>query len=262
MHALEALRDRVRLYSYYRRDAGFVSEAEDRRDAAALDVATVSFNSAIVVRYQAKLLRKYLRDAYAYTVFDNSPPGPRREAIRELCVGDGIGYVELPATPFAGNPSKHHGAALNWVCRRYFAARGAPCYGFLDHDIFPWRSTSIVDRLTGAAMFGRIDERDERWYLWPGFCFYSRACVRPERLDFLPAPGLDTGGGNWRRIYRRIDRARVPAVEAILEALREGGDKQADMVERMGDWLHTINASEWKDAKGKMGLVETLLREL
>jgi hypothetical protein len=222
----------------------------------------VSFNSALVVRYQAKLLRKYLHDAYAHTIFDNSPPGPRRQAIRDLCIGEGISYVELPRTPFAGNPSKHHGAALNWICRRYIAARRVRYFGFLDHDIFPYRATSIVERLNGAAMFGRIEWRDERWYLWPGFCFYSRAGVRPNRLDFLPAPGLDTGGGNWRGLYRSIDRARVREVDATLEELREGGDKQTDMVERMGDWIHTINASEWKDSNGKMSLVEKLLCDL
>ena len=262
MHFAAAIRDRVELHRYYRRDAAVLLESRERPEAATLDLATVSYNSALVVRHQAKLLRKYLRDPYSHTVFDNSPPGAKRDAIRELCARDGIGYVELPRTPFAGNPSKHHGAALNWVCRRYYAARGVPCFGFLDHDIFPWRATSIADRLNGGAMYGRIDERDERWYLWPGFCFYSREHVRPDRLDFLPAPGLDTGGGNWRRLYRTMDRTRVPAVEASLERLREGGDKQADMVERMGDWIHTINASEWKDSKGKMGLVESLLQSL
>jgi hypothetical protein len=262
MHFAAAISDRVELHRYYRRDAGFFLEGRERVEAPALDLATVSYNSPLVVHYQAKLLGKYLRDAYTHTVFDNSPPGRPRDAIRELCTRDGIGYVELPQTPFTGNPSKHHGAALNWVCRRYFAARSSRCFGFLDHDIFPCRATSIVESLNGAAMYGRIDERDERWYLWPGFCFYSRARVRPGRLDFLPAPGLDTGGGNWRRLYRTMDRSRVPAVEPSLERLREGGDKQSDMVERMGDWIHTINASEWKDAKGKMDLVETLLRDL
>lgn len=257
-----AVRDSLALYRYYRRDPGFVRTAGSGSTTATLDLATVSFNSALVVHHQAKLLRKYLRDNYTYTVFDNSPPGPHRQDIRALCADEGVSYVELPDTPFAGRPSMHHGAALNWVCRRYFAARSAPYAGFLDHDVFPCRATSLVERLQEAAMFGRIDERGERWYLWPGFCFFARAHVKLDRLDFLPVEGLDTGGGNWRTLYRGLDRARVPSVEATLESLRPGDDKQADMVERMGDWIHTINASEWKDARGKMSLVEKLLHDL
>ena len=260
---VSALRDQVRLYRYYRQAPVYASIARgDVQPAGLLDLATISFNNPLVVHYQAKLLRKYLRDRYAYTVFDNSPPGPRRQTIRECCARDGIDYVELPHNPFAGNPSKDHGAALNWVCRRHFAARALPYLGFLDHDIFPCRATSIVDRLKGRGMFGRIDERGDRWYLWPGFCFFSRTAIRPERLNFLPIPGLDTGGGNWTKIYARTDRSSLPPVETTLENLREGGDKQSDMIERVDDWLHTINASEWKASNGKMRLVERLLSDL
>ena len=156
----------------------------------------------------------------------------------------------------------HHGAALNWICRKHFAARRLPHFGFLDHDIFPCRPTSIVASLSRAGLFGRIDERGERWYFWPGFCFFSRHRVRVRELDFLPRRGLDTGGGNWQRLCRHVDRSTLPRVEATLEPLREGGDKQADMAERLGDWLHTINASEWRAADGKMALVERLLERL
>ena len=77
------VRDRLDLYRYYRRDAGYVRTAEND-GAAVLDLATVSFNSALVVRHQAKLLKNYLQDEYSYTVFDNSPPGPPRQEIRAL----------------------------------------------------------------------------------------------------------------------------------------------------------------------------------
>lgn len=258
------LGDLFDLHRYYRREPGYVFLAEPPHATSerTIDLATVSFNNPVVVRYQAKLLGKHLQDDYAYTVFDNSPPGPQRRAIRDVCGGEGASYVELPATPFAGVPSRHHGAALNWICRRHFARRRLPYVGLLDHDIFPWRPTSVVRALSRTGVFGRVEERGERWYLWPGFCFFSRERVRVDRLDFLPAPGLDTGGGNWRRVFRHLDKASLPPVENTLEDLRDGGDKQADMVERLGDWLHTINASEWRASHGKMALVERLLAGL
>jgi hypothetical protein len=259
---LETLRDRAILHRYYRRDPGHVATVEPPSPRS-LDLATVCFNNPLVVRYQAKLLRKHLRDDHDYTVFDNSPPGRERDEIRAVCRGESVSYVELPDTPFLGSPSRHHGAALNWICRRHFAPRGRPCIGFIDHDLFPVRATRIVDKIGVDGLLGRIDERDGRWYLWPGFCFLASATVRVGRLDFLPVPGLDTGGGNWPRLYRYIDRARLPRVENRLENVRPGDDKQADMVEWIAeDWLHAINASEWRPSNGKMTLVEKLLREL
>jgi hypothetical protein len=260
---LETLHDRCRLYLYYRRDSDQVAMAGSADARASLDLATVCFNNAVVVKYQSKLLRKHLRDAYAYTVFDNSPPGRERDEIKALCRGEGVSYVELPATPFAGIPSCHHGAALNWICRRHFAPRALPYVGFIDHDLFPARATSIVDRMGVEGLLGRIDERDERWYLWPGFCFFSSAKVNVARLNFLPIPGLDSGGGNWPTLYRHVGRTTLPRVESRLENVRPGDDKQADMVEWIADdWLHAINASEWRPSNGKMTLVEALLREM
>lgn len=261
MSRLESLRDRVRLYRYYRRDPAHVTLEASAR--ARLDVATVCFNNPLVVRYQAKLLRKHLTDEHAYTVFDNSPPGRSRDEIRALCRGEGVSYIELPGTPFTGVPSRHHGAALNWICRRHFAPRKLPYVGFVDHDLFPSRATSILEKIGDQGLLGRIEERDDRWYLWPGFCFFERSKVRVGELDFLPIPGLDTGGGNWPRLYRQLDRTRLPRVENRLDNVRPGDDKQADMVEWIaGDWLHAINASAWRPAKGKMAFVETLLRDL
>jgi hypothetical protein len=258
------VRDQFNLYRYYRRNPGFacVLPERDAGAPAAIDLATVSFNNAAVVQFQAKLLAKHLRDVYTYTVFDNSPPGPARNAIRAFCIDSGVSYVELPETPFAGNPGMHHGAALNWICRRHFAGRQSPYAGFLDHDIFPRRATSVVDRLGDAAMFGRIEERGDAWYLWPGFCFFSRERVRLDKLDFLPVGDLDTGGANWGKLYRRIDRASLPPLECSIDDLRPGGDKQADMIEYVGDWIHTLNASAWKPLHGKMALVERLLHDL
>ncbi|HEX2829935.1 MAG TPA: hypothetical protein VHP37_26545 [Burkholderiales bacterium] len=258
---LDSLRDRAGLHRYYRRDPAHAVRVE--HPPAALDLATVCFNNALVVRYQAKLLGKHLTDRHAYTVFDNSPPGRERDEIRAVCRGEGVSYVELPDTPFAGIPSCHHGAALNWICRRHFAPRALPYVGFIDHDLFPCRTTSLLDRIGADGLLGRIEERGERWYLWPGFCFLSAAKVNVAKLDFLPIPGLDTGGGNWPRLYRRLDRARLPRVDNRLGNVRPGDDKQADMVEWIGeDWLHAINASAWRPSNGKMALVEELLRAL
>jgi hypothetical protein len=51
--------------------------------------------------------------------------------------------------------------------------------------------------------------------MWAGFCFYRNPSVRNLDMDFKPRVelGIDTGGGNWRSVYRLLDPQRVGAAE-------------------------------------------------
>jgi hypothetical protein len=92
-------------------------------------------------------------------------------------------------------------------------------------------STDDVLPPTGHPLegyWGVVEERPGIWYLWPGLCFFSFDVVAGKPLDVLPG----------------------------------GGDKQSDCVQFIGDWIHTINASEWKpvaDGPEKERLVRQLL---
>ena len=232
---------RVREARFLRAAAGPVDPGAVESPRA-LELAVVAYGNASILARQAQTVAAHLRDDYRLTVFDNSPASVRSE-IRATCAAAGNGYVALPPNPFEGDPSASHGAALNWAWRRVLALRASEAIGFLDPDVWPERPTSVSAELVSQPFWGQLQERQERWYLWPGLAFFRRNAVR--RLDFMPVPGLDTGGGNWAAVFRHVDRAglRFPPHSYVDPTAPPGRSP-----ERIGDWIHMFNSSGWRDA--------------
>lgn len=232
-------------------------------DPARLDLATVAFNNPAVIAEQIRLLRKNLGDPFSYTVADQSPDRARSAEIERICVEQGVPYLRLPRSRGpAPDPSASHGRALNWVLARYIRPRGAHYFGFLDHDVFPIRRTAVVPKFSRAPVWGHLQQRGQRWYLWPGLSFFDARRVAHELLDFRPGRGVDTGGRSWEALYSKLDRADVEAPPRTLERLREGeGGEQSDHYEVLGDWLHTYNASHWMPVRCRDHLVAELVRQ-
>jgi hypothetical protein len=225
-----------------------------------LDLVTIAHNNERVVRHQIRLVQKYLRDPHHHVIADNSSASAAQERIRALCREQGVSYLRLPPDPHRGRSgSDSHGLAMNWVWRHYLGPRQADFFGFLDHDIYPFQATSVLPRLQAQPFWGHLQERGERWYLWPGLCFFARSAVAGRRLDFRPIAGLDTGGGNWPVLYAGRGRTGLEFPTRELRSLRAGDCIQADCYDVLGDWLHTYNASEWMKVPPKEHLIDALL---
>ena len=206
-----------------------------------LDLAVVAFGESQTLRLQVEAMRRHLRDDWSYTTFDNSPRMEDRMRIADLCADLGVGYVSLPSNPLTAlDPSGSHALALNWAYRRHLRPRGADVIGVLDPDVLPSCPTSVVDRLDDQPCWGLDQPRPPRWYLWAGFAFFRQQNC--PKLDFLPMPRhrLDTGGRNWKILYRHLDRSslRFPAHQLAPVP------GQAEVI---GDWVHTSNSSGWRD---------------
>lgn len=225
-----------------------------------VDLVSIACNNERVIAHQIRLVKKYFRDPHHHLIADNSSAPAAQEQICTLCRQQGVSYLRLPPDPHLGQSgSDSHGRAMNWVWEQVLRPRGADFFGFLDHDIYPIRETSLMARLHAQPFWGHLQERGERWYLWPGLCFFARSAVAGRRLNFLPIPGLDTGGGNWPVLYanRATTGFEFPVRE--LRPLREGDCIQADCYEMLGDWLHTYNASGWMKVPPKEHLIDELL---
>lgn len=264
---LDGVRDRLRAGRAERRQRRFpASRASEealcvpyrRGDAGVLWLFSVAYDAPAAVRQQVRLLDKYLDDPFVLTIVDNSRDREARHALSSLCAAASVNYVALARNPHS-EPSRSHGAALNWAYRRIVAPQGLRYFGFLDHDVQPGRHTSVLPGLKECGLMGPTQERGSSWYLWPGLCFFSADVLDERGLDFMPRPGLDTGGGNWELLCSRLPRDLVPPLALSSGMAIDGVTGERLTYEVFGDWIHTGNASQWRPTPGRDALVERFL---
>jgi hypothetical protein len=238
----------------------------DALPAADLGLATIAFNNPTVIAMQIRLFRQFLVDDHVLVVADNSPDRAAQERIRELCDAEGVAYVRLPKNPWTGvDPARSHGLALNWVHANVHKRHDWPYFGFLDHDVFPVRKTSLLPHLRQRPFYGlRQEGRKGCWYLWPGFVFFTRSLVDVETIDLRPSEYGDTGSSLWVSLLSKIGTSEFRGVTQTLGRLRDGSEAAQDSLYAKldDDWIHTLNASYWMKVAPKEADVERLLAEL
>ena len=228
-----------------------------------LDVATIAFGVPWAIEEQVRLLAAHLEDAYLLTVFDNSSDPECASELEQLCLETTTRYVRVDP------PGSWHEHALN-VAARDLDARGLPYCAFLDHDVFPQRPTRLVPLIDAGGFFG-LPQRHHasgRRYLWPGLACFSRAWLGGRTLDFrgirgaVPEENGDTGS-MLNTLFDESDWELMPGVDHAYRPLRELDDAgvQSWAVELIGDWVHALNASGWKDVPDPEGRTR-LVREL
>ncbi len=245
-------------------DVYSVGSADRSSDALELDLVAIACNNSHVVSEQIRLMRANLRDSFSYTVIDNSSDRSQGREIELLCGRQEIPYVRLPRTySSAYDPSSSHGRALNWAWTNYVLPRSANYFGFLDHDVFPMRPTSLLHHLRDQPVWGHLQTRGSRWYLWPGLCVFDAGWLGRQELDFMPGPGFDVGGRLYDLLHPLLSPESLAWPAMSYGDLREGGDVPQDhLYEVIDDWLHTINASGWMPVEGRDQPVADLLRQL
>lgn len=214
-------------------------------------IATIAFNNLAILKAQHHYLKTFLDEDYVYMIADNSSDEAASIAIADFCIEQHIPYIKIPKNPFLGNPSKSHGFALNWTFANIIRKYQTRHFGFIDHDILPFRTTTITDKIK-QGIFGLTQQREERWYLWPGLSFYTFDSAA--QLNFMPCSGLDTGGSNYDILYKNLNRDTLgPALqyyydinlEKKVPAFVQHNDA---IVETIGDWLHLMRTSNWHKA--------------
>ena len=218
-----------------------------------LDIITVAFNNVELIQYQEQFLRKFIQDPYHHIVVDNSTDFKVREQLYQFCLENKIAYISLPKNfmNWVGG-SYSHAAALNYTYKHIIQKRKPFAFGQIDHDLFPTRPISIINKLSKQPIYGPLRLRDRWWYLSAIMSFFQYDFVKDKKVDFMPVTPdkvyLDSGGGNWYGLYSQLDREQIVFPNECIEPLREGGDRHGDSLEFFDDklWLHTINGSCWK----------------
>jgi hypothetical protein len=203
-------------------------------------IVSVAFRDPDKIDLQAELVRRFVPGC-VYMVADNSGDSSISAAVARTARRWDVPYVRLPDSPWVGlEGGRGHGLAMNWMWRHLLRQARPAAFGFIDHDIYPTRPTDPFAPLAGYPVAGLVFNRPPRWQLWAGFCFFRFDAVEHRRLDFCRdfLAGLDTGGGNWPRLYRHLDRSRVVAPPYRVEAVLPGHGDDECAVEWIGDWLH------------------------
>lgn len=214
-------------------------------------IATISMNNLDVIKYQHLYLNKNMKEEFHYLVADNSNKEDISSEILKYCNSNKILYIKLPINHFLSNPSKSHGSALNWVYKNIIEKLKPKFFGFIDHDIFPYKETSIT-HLVHQDIFGLTQERNEKWYLWAGFCFYEYHKISKYKLNFMPCTGLDTGGSNYYSLYKNINKEKLYKIkQKYLNIEKKVEIKEIldinKTVEIIGDWVHLMRTSNWNN---------------
>lgn len=240
-HAFKTTRYRFVTLRYLRRAAagGDLRElVETLRGRRVL--VTIAFGDAEVVDWQIRLVRHYVPSA-VHLIADNSRADPEGAQIAAICREREAPYIRLPPNPWQ-DPSRSHGIALNWAWHNLIQPAEPEAFGFLDHDLFPTAPDDPFAALSTQDFYGLIRSVGSRWFLWAGYCMFRFDRVRDAPLDFGQDwfNGLDTGGGNWRCLYRHFTRAQLKEANTTFEPYKAGLSVAEGGLQRVGSWLHEV----------------------
>jgi hypothetical protein len=151
----------------------------------------------------------------------------------------------LPKNP-SGSPSRSHGLSLNWVLENIIKPGAPQVFGFLDDDIYPTAPNDPFAALSEQSFYGvvrpYVSWRKPHWFLWAGFCMFRYPDGKSADLDFSQDwfSGLDTGGANWDKLYKYVERFSVREQPTEFVAFRDGIEMEDGPLQWCGPWLHAV----------------------
>ena len=212
-HSIKTLRNQVFKEIYLGKRAEgvdqFIHELSKNGDTSLF--LTIAFNTPSTIKLLLDHWNKNCPDL-PIAVIDNSSNPEQARKIREICISSKINYLKLPVNT-ANHMCRSHSLALNWTWQNIVCRLTAlKTVGYLDHDcipIRPWDLSTKPDVFAYGVKNPGYIQGQSTWNLWPGFMIFDIGkCPIPKtKLDFTvnPLDTLDTGGMNWRLLYRYLD---------------------------------------------------------
>lgn len=230
-------------------------------------LVTIAFNNAEFIDIQIELLQKYFKDDFVHCVVDNSTNKVVKGQIKEICIRRRVSYFAAPKGVFTDQ--KSHGAVMHWAFYQVISKFKLSFFGFLDHDIFPFKPFSLVGK-SHQGIYGRVvnsyipngylEARTDAapyWSLWAGFCFFDYfrfKSLLPWQFNFLSKrfPGgyfLDTGGGLWDSIYSKTEYPVSLASyrKLLFDSSEIKGDQDGQFEIFDESWIHFVSLSNWRE---------------
>jgi hypothetical protein len=213
---------------------------------------TVAFNDPEILGRQLEAVRRFV-PGVLHVVADNSNDEAALAQIEALCSALEVPRLWLPANPWERieSASRSHGLAMDWMWRRLVSPGRPEAFGFIDHDLIPVAPADPFEPLGRQPVAGDKRWAGGRWFLWAGYCFFRTSALDGVQVDFSQDwfIGLDTGGGNWRSIYSKLDPRSIEERPLEEIAILPGVPRADCCIERRGPWLHEVGLGGRLDLK-------------
>ena len=217
--------------------AKFLRENENLSGKNILQV--VAFEQPDVLDFSLKMAGRHLPDATAI-VFDNSRSAQARIEIERLCRNRNVPYLALPHNP-TSHENRSHGMAMTWIWHNVVKAIRPSISGFIDHDVIPLQKVELAKVLNRQPFYGVPYVGKWAWSLWAGFCFYGFVEVASLPLNFMNdfSRGVDTGGRNWKCLYKTHDYRKLQFAELrFYDVLGDSAGQPGELEVIDQSWLH------------------------
>jgi hypothetical protein len=215
---------------------------------------TVAFNDPEILERQLEAVRRFV-PGVLHVVADNSNEEPALARNEALCARLEVPRLWLPANPWERieSASRSHGLAMDWMWRRLVSPGRPEAFGFIDHDLIPVAPADPFEQLARQPVAGDKRWAGGRWFLWAGYCFFRTCALDGLSVDFSQDwfIGLDTGGGNWRSIYSKLDPRSIEQRPVEEIAILPGVSRKDCCIERRGAWLHEVGLGGRLDLKAE-----------
>jgi hypothetical protein len=241
VHGFKQVRNDLVLAAYLRRrppglDA-FLAQVAALKPRVIAQV--IAFEHPWALDWLLRSAARNLADA-AVIVLDNSRNPARRIELERVCRERGAPYLALPPLR-TRHVNRSHGMALSWAYRNVIDAVQPEIFAFLDHDLIPLDRIALRDDLGPQPFYGVLKSRRWGWHLWAGYSVFRFDAVRGRPLNFLYdfSRDLDTGGRNWRPLYRHHDPAGLRFAESRITPAWGVGPRLLQELEVIdGRWVH------------------------
>jgi len=185
---------------------------ENNNNNDIIDLCLLNFRQPTLLRENLRLVKKYFKDLYNYTIFDVYYDETTLIENSSICKDFGFSYVCFDILPKYKNIWLCDRLGLKMDCMlRYVKSRKSKYIGYIQQDIYFIKDFMCMDDLIKNKCYGRCLESKDFWYLWNGFSFFDVDYF--EDLDFFPnspgslkykadRPNYENGGGNYYLYFR------------------------------------------------------------
>ncbi|MEK7703167.1 MAG: hypothetical protein AAB317_04315 [Nitrospirota bacterium] len=228
-------------------------------------VLIVAFNSSWVIDKLLYMITHYITDV-TFIICDNSNKKEARIEIEKICKEHHVAYFPLPKNP-EKHPCRSHGIALNWIFFNIIKNIEPKIFAFIDHDLMPFRKIKLEEELANQPFYGHFCRSDWGWNLWAGYSMFDYSLLKNLKVNFNNdrPNGLDTGGRNWKYLYKHYDKSKLHFAKVekrtLLSHPNNPGEIQVSVLD--DKWLHLSGVtSNIEMFTPKIGFYDDLFREI